>query len=129
MSWHPPRPSRRIHTQPAARPSPEALAMTPSRRTFLTTSAATVAASSALLPGAFAAGDETLKVGLVGCGGRGGGAAKNALLADPNVKLVAMCDAFMDRLETKLNELKGNRAIASKIDVPPERRFDGFDGV
>jgi len=101
---------------------------TSSRRTFLASSAAAVAASSAVLPGAYAAGSDLLRVGLVGCGGRGTGAAKQALRADPNVKLVAMCDAFMDRLEGSLSELKNIKDIASKIDVPAERRFDGFDG-
>ena len=50
-----------------------------SRRTFLKTSAASAVAATALLPGAYAAGNETLRVGLVGCGGRGTGAAKQAL--------------------------------------------------
>ena len=97
------------------------------RRAFLQTSAAT-AASAALLPGAFAAGNETLKVGLIGCGDRGTGAARQALNADPNVKLVAMADAFMDRLDESLKNLSGVRELAGKIDVPAERRFDGFDG-
>src|SRR3954468_24341773 len=98
------------------------------RRTFLQASAA-AAATATLLPGAFAAGnDGVLRVGLVGCGGRGTGAAKQALRADPKVKLVAMCDAFMDRLEDSLKELKGIGDIAEKIDVAPDRKFDGFDG-
>src|SRR6266545_1424798 len=97
------------------------------RRVFLQASAA-AAASVTLLPGAMAAGNDTLRVGLVGCGGRGTGAAKQALRADPKVKLVAMCDAFMDRLDASLNELKGIGDIAGKIDVSPERKFDGFDG-
>jgi predicted dehydrogenase len=98
------------------------------RRTFLQTSAA-AAASATLLPGAFAAGaSDTLRVGLVGCGGRGTGAAKQALRADPKVKLVAMCDAFMDRLEDSLKGLKNIKDIADKIDVTPDRKFDGFDG-
>jgi predicted dehydrogenase len=96
------------------------------RRVFLQASAA-AAASVALLPGAHAAGDDTLRVGLVGCGGRGTGAAKQALRADPKVKLVAMCDAFMDRLEGSLKELKGIEDIADKIDLG-DRKFDGFDG-
>src|SRR5690242_21681863 len=108
--------------------------MTPetSRRAFLKASAATVTTTSALLPGAYAAGtDATLRVGLVGCGGRGTGAAKQALRADPKVKLVAMCDAFMDRLQGSLRNLKhgkDTRDIASKVDVTPDRCFDGFDG-
>src|SRR5882757_1334013 len=99
-----------------------------SRRTFLQASAATVAATSVLLPGAYAAGNDTLRVGLVGCGGRGTGAAKQALRADPKVKLVAMCDAFMDCLDGSLSELKNIKDIVAKIDVTPDRCFDGFDG-
>ena len=49
--------------------------------------------------GAHAAGDDLLKIGLIGCGGRGSGAAVNALGADKNCKLVAMADAFADRLD------------------------------
>lgn len=97
------------------------------RRTFLQASAA-AAATVTLLPGAMAAGDDTLKIGLVGCGDRGTGAAKEALRADPKVKLVAMCDAFMDRLDASLENLKSIKDIAGKIDVTPDRKFDGFDG-
>jgi predicted dehydrogenase len=71
-----------------------------------------------------------LRIGLVGCGGRGTGAAANALRADPNVKLVALADAFSDQLErchSYLTTGDGNKDIAEKIDVPPERRFVGFD--
>jgi predicted dehydrogenase len=103
---------------------------TASRRTFIQASAASVAAAT-VLPGAYAAGDDTLRIGLVGCGGRGTGAAKQALRADPKVKLVAMCDAFMDRLQDSLRTLKqgrDTRDIASKVDVTPDRCFDGFDG-
>ena len=103
-----------------------------SRRTFLKTSAATAAAAATAFTGAYAAaGSETLRIGLVGCGGRGTGAAKQALRADPNVKLVAMCDAFMDRLNDSLSSLKTAKEthdIAHKIDVTPDRCFDGFDG-
>src|SRR5262249_45423495 len=102
-----------------------------SRRAFLKTSAASVAVASTLPAGAYAAGDDTLRVGLVGCGGRGTGAAKQALRADPKAKLVAMCDAFMDRLNSSLHGLKTSketRDVAAKIDVPQERCFDGFDG-
>jgi predicted dehydrogenase len=72
-------------------------------------------------------GAEMLRVGLVGCGGRGTGAAANALRADPNVKLVALADAFADQLDRCYTYLAGNKDIADKIDVPPERRFVGFD--
>ena len=79
------------------------------------------------MPGAYAAGDETLCVGLVGCGGRGSARAR-ALRADKNVKLVAMCDAFMDRLQTSLSNLQKIKDISSKVQVTPEHCFDGFDG-
>src|SRR2546426_421051 len=97
-----------------------------SRRDFLKTSAAGLGAAAILTPGAYAAGDEVLKVGLVGCGGRGTGAAKQALSADPKVKLTAMCDVFMDRLQESLGQLKNIKTIAGKIDVAPDHCFDGF---
>lgn len=76
---------------------------------------------------AHAAGDDVLKVGLVGCGGRGSGAASQALKADKNVRLTAMADAFADRLESSLTNLQADEDIKAKIDVPAERRFVGFD--
>lgn len=100
----------------------------PSRRSFLAASAAASAAGGVLLNATpvRAGGNDVLKVGLVGCGGRGGGAALNALNADKGTRLVAMCDAFGDRLETKLGELKAE--FGDRVDVPAERRFTGFDG-
>jgi predicted dehydrogenase len=64
-------------------------------------------------------------VGLVGCGDRGTGAAHNALNADPGVKLVAMADAFGDRLESSLAQLK--KLAAERVDVDRARCFVGFD--
>ncbi len=103
-----------------------------SRRQFLKTSSAVamtgaVAGSGAWSAGGPAAGDDILRVGLIGCGGRGTGAASQALHADSNVKLVAMGDAFLDRLQTSLATLKEQKDMAYKIDVPPERCFTGFD--
>jgi myo-inositol 2-dehydrogenase/D-chiro-inositol 1-dehydrogenase len=76
-----------------------------------------------------ALGDKELRIALIGCGGRGTGAASQALhTADTGlgpVKLVAMADAFSDRLESSLSELKGWHP--NQIDVPEERRFTGFD--
>ncbi len=72
-------------------------------------------------------GKEMLKVGLVGCGGRGTGAAANALRADENVKLVALADAFTDRLDASLKTLTETEDLAGKIDVPEDRRFVGWD--
>ena len=109
-----------------------------SRRSFLRTgsvltggallaSGATANPLSRLAGMAHPGADETLRVGLIGCGGRGTGAAANALRADPNVKLVAMGDAFPDMLENSLNSLNGQADLGGKIDVPEERRFTGFD--
>ncbi len=102
-----------------------------SRRTFLMNSAGTVAAAAAvssldIASNAHAAGSDTLKVGLIGCGGRGTGAAEQALSADSNTKLVAMADAFEDRLESSLSTLKSS-PVAGRVDVPPDRRYTGFD--
>jgi predicted dehydrogenase len=74
-----------------------------------------------------AGGSDLLKVGLVGCGGRGTGAASQALRADPNVRLTAMADAFTDHLDRSLGELQKDDGIVEKIDVPRERQFVGFD--
>jgi predicted dehydrogenase len=96
-----------------------------SRRSFLKTSASTVAAGTLLSRGVHAAGSDLLKIGLIGCGGRGSGAAVEACKADANVKLYAMADLFSDRLEEHLVAIKNK--VAAKVDVPPERRFVGFD--
>jgi len=113
-----------------------------SRRSFVKRSGAVAAA--AVLPralsiarAAHAAGGETLKVALIGCGGRGTGAAAQALATAGPVKLWAMADLFSDKLEASLASLcKGqdasydraaHKGLAGKIDVPPDRRFIGFD--
>ena len=69
----------------------------------------------------------TLKIGLVGCGGRGTGAAMQALNADPNVELVAMGDVFDFRLKQALDQLKGNERFAPKVKVTPDTMFVGLD--
>ena len=101
-----------------------------SRRKFVQGSV--VVAGSALTTKAlFARGlvgaADLLRIGLIGCGGRGTGATAQALAADPNVKLVAMGDTFIDHVENSLAKLKADPKIAGKIDVPAERRFSGFD--
>jgi predicted dehydrogenase len=98
------------------------------RREFLKTSAA-VAATVPFLNthAATPAEGATLRLGLVGCGGRGTGAAAQALVADSNVKLVAMGDVFNDRLQTSLQTLKNQTTIASKLEVPDDKCFIGFD--
>ncbi|MDG2292296.1 MAG: hypothetical protein P8L37_06530, partial [Phycisphaerales bacterium] len=80
-----------------------------SRRRFVAASTAAVGSStllaSSLASAAFAQGDDRIRVGLIGCGGRGSGAAGQALNADPGVVLVAMGDAFSDRLESSHRNL------------------------
>jgi predicted dehydrogenase len=99
--------------------------MNASRRSFLA-GAGAVAASAALdAPLVHASGRSTLKVGLVGCGGRGTGAATQAMNADADVKLYAMADAFPDRIQSSLKTLQAE--VADKLDVPAERQFAGFD--
>jgi predicted dehydrogenase len=98
------------------------------RRRFLQTSAGAAAALSlASLPAVHADGSDVLRVGLVGCGGRGTGAAAQALKADRNVKLLALGDAFRDRLDASLRQLRADADLAPRIDVPQERQFAGFD--
>jgi predicted dehydrogenase len=98
----------------------------PSRRAFLHASTAALA-SAAISSSSNAAETRTLRIGLIGCGNRGTGAAEQALKADQNVKLVAMGDAFEDRLKQSLDLLQKNKQLAGKIDVEPKNCFIGFD--
>jgi myo-inositol 2-dehydrogenase / D-chiro-inositol 1-dehydrogenase len=101
-----------------------------SRRSFLKTTA--LAAGGSVLGGlsvermAFAASSDALKIALIGCGGRGSGAANQALSTAGPTRLVAMADVQSEQLGKGLAALK--TAHADKIDVPPERQFTGFDG-
>src|SRR6266480_1992554 len=102
-----------------------------SRRTFLKTSSTAIAGGTLLgaLPiERFALGaspGDTLRLALVGCGGRGSGAASQALSTLGGVKLVAVADAFKDRLEGGLENLKEQHK--DKIEVKEESKFVGFD--
>src|SRR5688572_29052348 len=69
--------------------------------------------------------DNTLKVGLIGCGGRGAGAAGQALQADPNVVLTAMGDVFSDRLDESYKALL--ELYPDKVKVDKSHKFVGFD--
>jgi predicted dehydrogenase len=96
-----------------------------------------VALSPTRIAGAFAAGNDTIKVALIGCGFRGTGAASQILQTKGPVKLWAMADLFPDRLEASLKNLTQGlqkeydrdttAALTAQVDVPPERRFIGFD--
>ena len=100
-----------------------------SRRDFLKTSALVGSALAApvLVPGELFARENTgtLRVGLIGCGDRGSGAASQALSADKNVVLTAMGDAFEDRLQRSLQILKETQP--GKVKVTPEKCFVGLD--
>ena len=84
----------------------------------------------------FAGANDEIKVAVIGCGGRGTGAAMQALLSKQNVKIVAMADAFRDNLDrchkslttADSSDSPSMAAARKKVDVPDERKFSGFDG-
>ncbi len=102
------------------------------RRDFIKTSGA-VALGGALAGNlifpqrTFAENSGTIKIGLIGCGGRGSGNVREAMTADKNCVLVAMGDAFQDELDSHLAALKRNEEISPRIQVPKENCFVGFD--
>lgn len=100
------------------------------RRDFIKTSAILTGGallSSLPLAGAYAAGSDVIKIALVGCGGRGTGAAFQALSTKYNIQLVAMADAFSDKIETCHKALLGKYG-AEKVKVPNDKKFVGFEG-
>ncbi len=99
------------------------------RRQFLQTSAATAAVLGTMSfpQAAHAAGTDTLKVGLVGCGGRGTAAAIDALGADPHTELIAIGDTFADRTASCLQTLNETKEITGRVKVTPDTTFNGFD--
>ena len=98
-----------------------------SRRHFLKTSAGgTLAAGLSLARSVHAAGSDGLRIGLVGCGGRGTGAAVNALSADPNTRLVALADAFPEQIPGTLARLQ--KAKGEQVAVDADHQFGGLDG-
>src|SRR5262249_6370949 len=105
-----------------------------SRRDFLKSSATAVAGAAlttslTAVANVHAAGNDVIRVGLIGCGsprgGRGRGAAEQCVNAGPNVKLVAMGDLFQDHLEFTRKRL--SKLGRDKVDVPDDRCFVGFD--
>ncbi len=98
-----------------------------SRRRFLKTTAAVSALAGVKIPFVHAVEDNTTKVALVGCGGRGTGAAANALtVSGPPIKLVAMADVLENKLKESLNTLTNK--FQSQVEVPQDRQFLGFEG-
>ena len=115
--------------------------ISPSRRDFLRQGSllagGLIAAPLLSKANYFSGADDVIKIALVGCGGRGTGAASQALLSKQNVKIVAMAEAFRDNLDNCYKELTSDEMaeplggvdkLKAKIDVPEERKFVGFDG-
>ncbi|MBE8720439.1 Gfo/Idh/MocA family protein [Sphingobacterium pedocola] len=99
------------------------------RRDFIKSSSIIAGSAAVTLTSAssvFAAGNDVIKVALIGCGGRGTGAAADALESGQNVRIVAMADAFQDNLDSSLKNLK--QKYTDKIDVPASRQYVGFEG-
>lgn len=108
-----------------------------SRRDFMKTSTVAMASLSAVSLGlparAYAAGFEKVRVGVIGCGGRGSGAVTDCLEADDGVEIVAIADAFRDRLDGSLEKIKqwcekNSKPFAQRVKVTPETTFFGFNG-
>ena len=105
------------------------------RRNFLKQTgyiaAAGTALAGAVIPHVHAASTDTIKLAIVGCGGRGMGAARQALNADPNVKFWAAADVFPEKVKTAVADLKRDFEGQNKghlVDIAPDRAFSDFDG-
>jgi predicted dehydrogenase len=106
----------------------EMLNRTTTRREFIKDTgriAAVSALAGAAIPFVHAAENNTIQLALIGCGGRGTGAAENALSTKGPIKLVAMGDVFENRLKNSYSGL--SKRFQDKVDVPEDRRFSGFD--
>tara|TARA_B100001093_G_scaffold520313_1_gene614565 strand:+ start:10157 stop:11533 length:1377 start_codon:yes stop_codon:yes gene_type:complete len=100
------------------------------RRHFIRTAAGTTAATVALASQTRGEGvdpEKKLKVGFIGTGGRGTGAAAQALSADDNVELYAMGDVFQEKIDKSIATLQKNQNLADKVNVPTKRQFVGLD--
>ncbi len=81
--------------------------------------------ANGFVPAVHSRNDDVLKIALIGCGGRGTGAAVNALNADPNTKVTVLADIFQDRIGPCLESIQ--KAYPDRVDVPQERQFYDFD--
>jgi predicted dehydrogenase len=101
----------------------------PSRREFIKTTAVGGAAAALLATGNYACaqGSGKIKIGLIGCGGRGTGAANQALNADPGVVLVAMGDVFQSKIDDSLANLKSQAGVANRLEVKADQQYVGLD--
>lgn len=101
-----------------------------SRRQFLKSTLVSSAAAAATMgfpQNVFASGTDKIRVGLIGCGGRGTGAAIDALHADPQAELTAVGDTFKDRIESSVAALKADEHVGSRVTVEKDHYFDDFD--
>ncbi|MEN6311198.1 MAG: twin-arginine translocation signal domain-containing protein, partial [Acidobacteriota bacterium] len=97
------------------------------RRDFIKTSAA--ASLAAAIPaglGLYAAGSDTIRIGVIGCGGRGTGATIDAVNSSPGVEILALFDPFQDRIASSLTKLR--EKVPAAVKVTPDRCFTGLDG-
>jgi len=107
--------------------SPRSRSDLASRRAFLKTAAASAAlATPALHRVVYAAGSDVIRVGMIGSGGRCTGAAQNAMNVDKGIRLVAMCDLFMDRVHARRDQLR--KKYPDQVTVADDHCFAGFDG-
>jgi predicted dehydrogenase len=100
----------------------------PSRREFMKNSGVALGAATTFTIGAsaHAKSNQKLKVGLIGCGGRGNGAVMQAIAADPDAELVALGDTFMDQIDSALKNFQGSK-YKDRVKVDEAHKFDGFD--
>ncbi len=95
-----------------------------SRRSFLKASSGVM--TLPFLPGAYAEGSDLVRIGVIGCGGRGIGAAMNAMTADPAVRIVALADLLPNRVQEQRAAIR--ERYPEQVDVPDDRCFAGFAG-
>jgi predicted dehydrogenase len=115
------------HTTPQNAHTPTKSVVT--RRDFVKSSAA-LSAAATIAPFAFAArrqDADVIRIGVIGCGGRGTGAAVDALDAHPATRIVALADLYADRLHSSLSNLQGIERAQGRLAIPEEHRFTGFD--
>lgn len=97
------------------------------KKTSLTAGSGLLLSSMPVGAMAYGAGSDVLKVAVIGCGGRGTGAANQALVADPGTKIVALADAFRDRIDNCYESLSRRYGDTDRLDVPEEHKFTGLD--
>jgi len=93
----------------------------------LTTSAATMALVGAAATRAYAAGSGKIKVGLLGCGGRGNGAIKQNLEADSGIEVIAVADLFHSKAKKTADSLNNNKKFKDQVNIKPDHVFSGYD--